>query len=101
MVNNPKMSTWTAPDGTTYEICDEVARKNAGGGAEVTAESITAALGYTPLGGAGGTAGQFAVSDGEGGLVWLSQVDVALIVTEIQEETRLDYAVLDVMKLGE
>ena len=45
-------------------------------GIAVTAESITAALGYAPVDGSGGLAGQFAVSDGSGGIVWTSLVNV-------------------------
>lgn len=44
--------------------------------AAVTAESITAALGYVPVDGTGGLAGQIAVSDGSGGIVWTSFVNV-------------------------
>ncbi len=44
--------------------------------AKVTAACITEALGYTPLRGSGGTAGQFAVSDGSGGISWLSLSNV-------------------------
>lgn len=47
-----------------------------GKNAEVTAESITAALGYAPVDGSGGLEGQFAVSDGSGGIVWTSLVNV-------------------------
>lgn len=51
-------------------------RGTAGKDAEVTAESITDALGYKPMSGAGGTAGQFAVSDGAGGITWVSLTNV-------------------------
>lgn len=44
--------------------------------ASVTAENISKALGYTPVNGSGGTAGQFAVSDGNGGIAWLSLTNV-------------------------
>lgn len=44
--------------------------------AEVTAESITAALGYTPMAETAGMAGQFAVSDGNGGISWVSLTNV-------------------------
>lgn len=44
--------------------------EKAQGGVELTAESIEAALSYKPLDGSGGTAGQIATSDGEGGLTW-------------------------------
>lgn len=44
--------------------------------ASVTTENITKALGYTPVNGSGGTAGQFAVSDGNGGIAWLSLTNV-------------------------
>ena len=43
---------------------------------EVTAKSITDALGYTPVDGRNGMAGQFAVSDGNGGIIWLSLTNV-------------------------
>lgn len=47
-----------------------------GSDANVTRENIAAALGYTPFGAAGGTEGQFAVSDGQGGITWLSLINV-------------------------
>lgn len=48
-----------------------------GGNAEVTKESIGQALGYTPVDGSGGTEGQFAVSDGQGGITWVTLPNVA------------------------
>ncbi len=41
-----------------------------------TKEGIIAALGYTPMGAAGGMDGQFAISDGQGGIRWLSLTNV-------------------------
>ena len=69
--------------------------------AEVTAQNIESALGYAPVSAKDGADGQFAISDGNGGLIWLSKADVALMITEIQSDTRLDTAVLDVMRLGD
>ena len=44
--------------------------------AVLTKQSIVEALGYVPVGGSGGTEGQFAISDGEGGIVWMSLTNV-------------------------
>lgn len=75
MSDFPLMKYMKDADGNTYEICDETARRMAetggtGGNAEVTKESIEQALGYTPVNGEGGVVGQYAKSDGEGGIQW-------------------------------
>lgn len=36
MADYPLMKQWQAPDGTIYEVCDEVAREQAGGGITFT-----------------------------------------------------------------
>lgn len=47
-----------------------------GSDASVTKNNIVSALGYTPVDGRNGTSGQFAVSDGKGGIAWVSLTNV-------------------------
>ena len=66
----------TGPQGPKGEKGDPGADGKDGSDAHVTSQNITAALGYTPLNGSGGTSGQFAVSDGNGGITWVSLTNV-------------------------